>query len=237
MLRKFVISITALLIGAAAAMAVEKQVNEKPDFAKIKAETLDENSKYYYPKLMAEFMRNDTTMTYEAYKHFYYGALFQEDYNPYRKPVMEDERKHLDSLYFKPSHTRAEREEIRRYAVMAIEDNPLDLIQLRNLVYVYEQNGKVTLAKIWKHKLNHLLQVIGSSGTGFTPEDAWYIVFPRHEFDFLNITGLQVQGRAFQEPYYERITVAKRGDKDPDTYYFNLQPVLEQYYIKHPSER
>lgn len=237
MLRKFAISITVALAAIFAAAAAEKPAKEKPDLDQIKAATLDENSKYYYPKLMSQFMKNDTTMTYDDYKHFYYGALFQEDYNPYRKLVMEDKRVHLDSLYYKPSHTRAEREEIRRYAVMAIEDNPLDLIQLRNLVYVYEQNGKVTLAKIWKHKLNHLLQVIGTSGSGLTPDDAWFIVYPRHEFDFLNITGLQVQNREFQQPYYEKITVAKRNDKDPGTYYFNLKPVLEQYYIKHPSEK
>lgn len=215
----------------------EKQVSEKPDLLQIKAETIDENSKYYYPKLLGQFMTNDTVMTNDDYRYLYYGTLFQEDYNPYRKPINEAEMKRLEPLYAKTKHTRAEREEIRHYAELAINDNPLDLIQLRNLVFVYEQNGKVNLAKIWKNKLNHLLQVIGSSGTGLTPDEAWYVVYPRHEFDFLNITGLQVQSRSFQEPYFERITVAKRADKDPDTYYFNLQPVLEQYYIKHPSER
>lgn len=237
MLKKFAISISALLISAAAAFAAEKQVNEKPDLAQIKAETFDESSKHYYPRLMDQFMKNDTLMTYEDFKYLYYGALFQEDYNPYRKPANEAELKRVEPLYHKASLTRAEREEIRRYAAMAIEDNPLDLIQLKNLVFVYEQNGKVNLAKIWKNKLNYLLKVIGSSGTGLTPEDAWVIVYPRHEFDFLNITGLQVLNRDYQEPYYERMTVAKRSDKDPDTYYFNLQPVLEQYYLKHPSEQ
>lgn len=215
-------------------LAFAENKGEKPDLDKIREATLDEKSKYFYPKLMRMFLSNDTLMTTEHFRHLYYGALFQEDYDPYRAPYDEAELQRLTPLYSQSKHSRQERREMLNYAQAAIADNPLDLVQLKNLIYVYEQNQKVNLAKIWKNKLNHLLEVIGTSGTGLNEENAWYIVYPRHEFDFLNITGIPVQATEFVSPYYEKVTVpAKEGTT---AYYFNLQPVLEQYYRKHPGE-
>lgn len=226
-----ILSLLALALGA-----VEKPVVHRPDLDKIKAETTNENSKYYYPKLLDAFMKNDTVMTNEDFQYFYYGTLFQEDYDPYRPAYDEEKLKEIEPLYYKSTHTRQEREDMQHYAKAAIEDNPLDLQQLKNLIFVYEQNKKVNLAKIWKNKLNHLLLTIASSGTGQDTDNAWIVVFPRHEFDFLNISGIKVENTQFQEPYYEAVKVARKKEADPDTYYFNLQPILEQYYLKHPSE-
>lgn len=230
-MRKFILFIA--IFSAYLALFAENK-SEKPDLESIRQATLDENSQYYYPKLMRKFLSNDTVMGYDHFKHLYYGALFQEDYDPYRAPYNEEELQRLTPLYSQQSHTYRQKKEMLEYAQAAIADNPLDLVQLKNLIYVYEHNGKVNLAKIWKNKLNHLLEVIGTSGTGASQDAAWYIVYPRHEFDFLNITGLSVQGTEFVPPYYEKVTVP--GKDAPVNYYFNLQPVLEQYYRKHPGE-
>lgn len=216
--------------------AAEKPVVQRPDLEKIKQATTDENSKFFYPKLLEAFMKNDTVMTNEDFQYFYYGTLFQEDYDPYRPAYDEAKLKEIEPLYYQSTHTRQQRDDMQRYAYAAIQDNPLDLQQLKNLIFVYEQNKKVNLAKIWKNKLNHLLLTIASSGTGHDPENAWIVVFPRHEFDFLNISGIKVESTQFEEPYYEVVKVAKKKDDSPDTYYFNLQPILEQYYLKHPTE-
>ena len=47
------------------AASKRKIVVEKPDLEKIKKETLDPASPFYFPKLMAKYTRNDTTMTNE----------------------------------------------------------------------------------------------------------------------------------------------------------------------------
>ncbi len=236
-MRKLLSAITliALVIGQIS-FAATKTAAEAPDLAAIKAETINEDSRYYYPSLLQQFMANDTLMTNEDFQYFYYGTLFQEDYDPYRAPYDEEALKEIEPLYYQSSLTNAQKEQMIDYAMRALRDNPLDLIQLKNLVYAYEQRGKVNLAKIWKNKLNHLLLTIASSGTGLDPEKAWYVVYPRHEFDFLNISGKTVQSREFTPPYYEKVSVNAKSEKDPGAYYFNLQPVLEQYYIKHPSE-
>ncbi len=57
---------------------------EKPDLEKIKEETLNPRSNYYYPKLLEKYWRNDTVMTNEEYRNLYPGYMFQEDYDPYR---------------------------------------------------------------------------------------------------------------------------------------------------------
>ena len=235
-MRKLVIS---LLISffAVAANAANKLDIHKPDLEKIKKETLDPRSKHTYAKLLNKFMSNDTIMTTEDFEYFYYGTLFQEDYDPYRPAYDQAELERVSPLYYKTSHSRAELEQMETYAKKALEDNPLDLVQLKNLIFVYEKKQKVNLAKIWKNKLNHLLLAIAQSGTGADPDNAWTVVYPKHEFEFLNISGLVVEGSEFQAPYYEKINIKTKSEKDPSAYYFNLQPVLEQYYKKHPSER
>ncbi|MCM1222670.1 MAG: DUF4919 domain-containing protein [Lachnospiraceae bacterium] len=234
-MRKLIFSLL-LSLFAAAAVAANKLDIHKPDLEKIKEETLDPQSKRHYQKLLKKFMSNDTIMNTEDFEYFYFGTLFQEDYDPYRAVYDQLALDSISPLYYKADHTRSELNRMENYARRALEDNPLDLAQLKNLVFVHEKKGKVNLAKIWKNKLNHLLLAIAQSGTGLDPDNAWVVVYPRHEFDFLNISGLVVEGSEFQEPYYEKFRVKAKSDKDPSEYYFNLQPVLEQYYLKHPTE-
>ena len=222
---------------ALAANASSKLDVHKPDLEKIKKETLDPQSKRSYAKLLRKFMSNDTIMNNEDFEYFYYGTLYQEDYDPYRPTCDQAELDSISPLYYKASHSRAELDRMEAYAKRALEDNPLDLEQLKNLVFVYEQKKKVNLSKIWKNKLNHLLLTIAQSGTGADTDNAWVVVYPKHEFEFLNLSGLVVEESEFQAPYYEKFNVKAKSDKDPSAYFFNLQPVLEQYYLKHPSER
>ena len=93
-------------------------------------------------------------------------AGVQEDYDPYRRPVNPRLLEELQSVYAKEKRTRADRGKMADYASQALADNPIDLRQLTNRIYVYEQNGKYDLARIWQYKLNHLLLVIASSGSG-----------------------------------------------------------------------
>lgn len=217
-------------------LASEPRVKiDPPDLDKIKAETTNPNSKYYYPKLLKSFMNNDSVMQNEDFRYFYYGALYQEDYDPYRGPVDEVRLAKLQPLYYKTGHSDAEKKAMLKYAEDALKDNPLDLVQLKNKIYVLEQEQKVNLAKIWKNKLNHLLYVIASSGTGISKDSPWIVVYPRHEFDIFNIYGRAVQKQEYELPHHDHVMVDSKSEESQE-YYFDLGPVLEQYYKKHPSE-
>jgi hypothetical protein len=230
-----IFAILAIAISATARSSARSSLSA-PDLEAIKAASTDETSPYYYPTLLKEFMANDTTMTDEAFQYFYYGTFFQEDYDPYREQVDPDQAAVLAPLFNKKQWSRAERKQVLDFALNALADNPVNLRQLNNRIFVYEQNGKYDLAKIWQYKLNHLLLVIASSGTGLDAENAWIVVYPQDEYDFLNISGITAREQQYQPPYYDYIIVNQKSESSPKGYYFNINELLHQYYLKHPSE-
>ena len=215
-----------------------KTVLGRPALDSRRSASCDPASPYYYPKLLKRFLANDTVMSSVDFQYFYYGTLFQEDYDPYRKPVHPGELEALATIYAKPEKNRSDRNKILDYARVAILDNPVDLQQLTNLIYVYELNGKYDLSRIWQYKLNHILKVIAKSGTGADAQNAWVVVYPRHEYDFLNLSGIVSTGHCFEEPAFDVLDgrPAKKNDATPQRYYFDIAPMLEQYYLKHPDE-
>lgn len=208
----------------------------KPDLTAIKTASTDSESEFYYPTLLKSFMANDTLMTDEQFQYFYYGTLFQEDYDPYRPVFRSKQLDVLKPIYKKTGQSRSERQQILEYAVAAIEDNPVNIRQLVNRIYAYEKNGKYDLAKIWQYKLNHILLVIASSGAGTDPETARIVVYPEHEYDLLNLAGYTATDQKFEAPHYDVISVTGRNLSEPMTYYFDISEMLRQYYLKHPSE-
>lgn len=238
-LAKYLLTLLILVLTAAMpADAKSPAAVSDLDMDRIKQLTNDPSSKYYYPTLLNKFLSNDTAMTRDDYRFFYYGTMYTEDYNPYRKSPYEKEVNAMKDIYLKREHlTRSERTRILDLAKKCLSDNPLDLRQLMYLVYVYESEKKYNLAKIWKSKLDNLLLTIAQSGTGADPEHARIVVYPRHEFDFFNISGLSVTENIFVPPYYEKLTVTSgKKNAKPTEHYFNLRYLLDQYYAKHPSE-
>ena len=94
---KYIFYATALLLPFLAfPKSSEKKITiKKPDMEQIKRDVTDPHSKYYYPRLMREYERNETIMTLQDYRHLYLGMVFQEDYNPYRKPNKNAEMEKL----------------------------------------------------------------------------------------------------------------------------------------------
>ena len=230
-----VIAIIALVLPAATNAVVKTSIG-KPDLEAIKEASTDPESPYYYPTLLTRFMANDTTMTDEQFQYFYYGTLFQEDYDPYRGVFRPKQLAVLKPIYQKTNQTRSERQMILDYALAAIEDNPVNIQQLVHRVYTYEKNGKYDLAKIWQYKLNHILLVIAASGAGTDPETARVVVYPEHEYDLLNLVGFIATGQRFEAPHFDFIAVKQRNANDPEGFYFDISELLNQYFLKHPSE-
>lgn len=212
---------------------------EKPDLNKIREATLNPESPFYFPKLMAKYNRNDTTMTNEEYRNFYLGYMFQEDYDPYR---MSPYSGVTDDLRMKASHSKEEIDTIRKYAELSLRDNPFDLRQMSFLVHVLKEKRKDMSAKIWEYRLEHLLGAIKSTGTGEDIENAWYVIYPMHEYDMAQLMGYSATDAEFIDPGYDHLIVtpdedtAKRlRDKVASGFYFNIQVPQEQYVLKHPE--
>lgn len=231
------LAISAAVSLCASSASASKSTIGKPDLEAIRIATTNPQSEYYYPKLLKRFNTLDTLMNSQDFQYLYYGTMFQEDYDPYRKPVKPGELESLANIYLKPEPNRSERGRIEAYANAALADNPIDLQQLNHRIFVYEKNGKEEHARIWQYKLNHLLEVIARSGTGADGDNAWIVVYPGHEYYLLNLMKTRVTGQNYEAPY-DIIEGQPIAEKNPKTqrYYFNIEPMLEQYYLKHPEE-
>ena len=228
-LQYILITIT-LTLGLASVSAAEKNNFQAPDFQAIKTETLNPDSKYYYPKLIAKFHSNDTTMTLDEYRHLYYGYMFQEDYNPYRKSVYTTK---VEPLYFKNIHTKEESDTILRYAEMSLSDDPFDLRQMMFFTIALKEKKKLARAAIQQFRLNHVVAAIMSSGNG-TQEHPWFVISPAHEYNLLNFMNhVAIEHHSIGETIdYLKIKKDKDNAKVPDGYYFDVANVIEIYKIK-----
>lgn len=226
-------------VPSAAAANKRKITVEKPDLEKIRQTTLDPASPFYFPKLMAKYTRNDTTMTNEEYRNFYLGYMFQEDYDPYRVSPYSGV---TDELRLKATHTKEEIDTIRKYAELSLRDNPFDLRQMSFLVHVLKEKRKDMSAKIWEYRLEHLLGAIKSTGTGEDVENAWYVIYPMHEYDMVQLLGYEAVDAKFIDPGFDQLIVSpepetkrRLRDKVADSFYFNVEVPQAQYELKHPE--
>lgn len=205
----------------------------KPDMERIRQEVGDSTSVFYYPSLMERYEKNETIMTLEDYRHLYLGAIFEEDFNPYRRGQYSSL---VEELYYKSRHSKAECDRIIKYAELALKDNPFDLQQIDYLIYALREKRKNNLANIWQYRLNHIMEAIVSTGTGADKDNAWYVISPQHEYFLLNRLGRVATDYAFESPGFDRITVTPKGARDPNEYYFNTEHFLREYRMKYPFD-
>lgn len=210
----------------------------KPDLDAIRSETLNPKSKFYFPNLYKKYEDkvNYTQMTPEEYRYLYLGYMFQEDYDPYRtSPYAKETEKYRD----KEKRTKADTDSIIKYAEKALKDNPFDLRQMSFLVHVLKEKNKNELAKIWEYRLENLLAAIKSTGTGQDEENAWFVIYPMHEYDMLTILGYEAVDVDYIEPGFDYLSVVPDGSKKigkpAKGFYFNVQVPQQQYEWKHPE--
>lgn len=228
--------IALILLTPASALAQKKLKVEKPDLEAIRSATLDPESPFYYPKLQKAYYTNDTIMTPEQFRYYYFGSMYQEDYNPYRKSDYTDRTDSLLNLnrvavqrrdstlkvhqgqnlgtyeltrrYNEAkTHTLREQQEIVRTAELALMDNPFDIQSMYMLSRLLQDMGKTMSARIWDYRLENLLGAIISSGSGKTKDDPFVVVSPDHEYFLLEVLGYDVDDYAFEEPGFDYLKV------------------------------
>ena len=233
----FFLMILAAAAGLSAAVNSQRPVSDPPDMDKIKQEVNDPSSKYYYPELFSRYQQNETVMNLDDYRHLYLGALFQEDFDPYRHGALDNK---IEQLYYKEKHTRAELDSIISFAEEALTDDPFDLNQINYLIFALRQRGKTNRASIWQYRLNRLLEAILSTGNGLSPETSWIVIDPKHEYSLINFQKAVAEKSEFKQPFYEYVSLRPDPNQPqgrPAGYYFNIRYLLEEYYRKHPEQR
>lgn len=83
----------------------------------------------------------------------------------------------------------------------------------------------------WEYKLQGLIDAILSTGDGESPESAWYVIQPAHEYDIVNRLGLTATQYSFIKPHLDYLEIKENPFKIKG-YYFNAQRMIEEYNRK-----
>ncbi len=235
--QRFLLTILLSILTTFTFMSVAQyrfQVREI-DFDKIKQETLDKNSRYYYPKLVRSFKSNDTIMNFEAYRNLYYGFVFQEDYDPFRKTTFEGE-KEIEELYYKQDLSREECNVIEKYAIQALDDNIFNIDQLNYYIYALKHKKKYARAAVRQYRLDKLIAAIMSSGRG-TEEEPWVVLFLEHEYNLINFLGYVAKDHQELSGGIDCIKAVKEDDNSKTRdFYFDVSRMLKEAARKYPEE-
>lgn len=124
---------------------------------------------------------------------------------------------------------------------LSLKDNPFDLRQMSVLVHASQEMGNAMKAKIWEYRLEHILGAIKSTGNGETQDDAFYVIYPMHEYNMIQLLGYEPVSVDFPSDGFDYISVRpdadvkRRGTRSAKGFYFNVGPMTEQYELKHPD--
>lgn len=193
-----------------------------PDYKTIVKEIQDKNSTFYYPALMERFVKNDTLLTHEDYRHLYFGYAFHPKYNAFWSSP-EDEK--LRKFYDKETLDTKDYDKIITLINSSLESFPFDLKQINYLSYIYHLKGDEDLAKKTSFKFDNIVGAILSSGDGKNCETGFHVLHIDHECMLLNIFEIPSKGQALVGNC-DYLSFEK-GKYKVDGIYFNIEKMLE----------
>ncbi len=232
------LAVLALLMGCSfgslfaqqEADSTECSMAEAPDYQQIRQQTSSSRSTSFYPRLLERFQQCDTTLTLEDYRNLYFGFVLQEDFIPYQKenPSALEARAQL-------AQSRAAADDCPAALTKAQEallDNPFDLPALSVVPICYYQMGDTTNYLLWNQKLHGILDAIGSSGDGETPESAYHVINIEHEYEILNRLGFELDQVEVVNKQTDFIRIKNNNDSVPGIY-FNFSACSEVFNQKY----
>jgi len=181
-----------LLLFIFSAMTAQ-QPSDKPDYKLIKTNIENKSSNLYYKTLLGRLKSNDTLLTKDEYRHLYYGAALQKDYEPYQQSPNHEK---LQKYYQMETLSEADRKAVIRIATESLEKFPLDLRVMDYLSYIYQQDGNEAMAKKLVRNMDGLVEAIMSTGDGLTCESAFHVLWVSNEYMLLSLFGMQNVGQS-----------------------------------------
>ena len=147
----------------------------------------------------------------------------------------EKQKERLKTLY------KRELRELSTATELSLKDNPFDLRQMSVLVHASQEMGNAMKAKIWEYRLENILGAIKSTGSGEDMDNAFYVIYPMHEYNMIQLLGYEPTAVDFPADGFDYISVRpdpeskRRISKPAAGFYFNVAPLTEQYELKHPD--
>ena len=213
-----------LLTIAATAMAQETKKFTAPDYKTIQKVIKDKTSSAYYPKLLARYEKNDTTLTEQQIHTLYYGSHF------YTIPGASkfNDLHYMDSIKAINSKEQAsdqDRKDLIRYYMTEHKGNPFDLRALNSLFRLY---GAIHDPKsdLYLYKLRKIALVIMASGDGLSVNSGFHVSSVADEYAMLGILGFEETGNQKLVDNRCDYLEVKENEYKVEGLYFNVEQML-----------
>jgi len=210
--------------------SIETPASEAPNYQQIRPQISSSRSTSYYPLLMERYIQCDSTITLEDYRNLYFGFALQEDYIPYQKEnasALEVRAQLAEKHAVIEDYSTA-----LAKAKEALLDNPFDLPALSVIPICYHQMGDTENFHLWDLKLHGILDAIGSSGDGESPETAFHVINIEHEYEILNRLGLELERVEVVNSETDFVRIKSNNDTIPGIY-FNFGACSRVYNHKY----
>jgi hypothetical protein len=205
------------------------------DYDEIKINTTDSISEFYYPTLIKRFLENDTTLTPEDYKYFYYGNVFTDYYNPYGKSNSE--------IKFQELYNHEDFENAIPLGKITLKENPVNLKVIFNLLICYYVLENKDSTDVYARKYYSFLDVIYNSGNGKSASTAFVILKVNDEYQILADLGLRRTSQALLRGSVDRLKIDKKhqkkikGQKKITELYFDVSMPLSHLIKQNKQSR
>ncbi|WP_196886277.1 DUF4919 domain-containing protein [Aureivirga sp. CE67] len=223
MIKKLLLLIT--LFFSIYSFSQNKIKYKKPNYKSIKKQTLNENSEFYYEKLLKKFNDKDAELSLKEKRHFYYGYRYQDAYSPnFGKDVF------TDSIYTILNKEKLVQEDYKKIVELADKVLEKDIINLNvynyQLYFLEQLNNEGDKYKLRSKQFKTLVGAILSSGSGRKLKDPFYVLLISHEYYILNMLGYEFGGtqQLIKKCDFLKVQENEDGIKG---FYFDISPSLD----------
>ncbi|MDR3219848.1 MAG: DUF4919 domain-containing protein [Dysgonamonadaceae bacterium] len=146
------------------------------DYDAIKLQVENENSNYFYPKLLGRFNSFDETLTLKEYALIYYGFSFQNDYLK-----QQPNEAIIDTLLKSENY-----EQLVTECAKILKKNPVSLKANNNMGFaLFKLNKPESEWEKYQNRYRAIRKVIVLSGNGLSCETAFKVIYVSDEYNMI----------------------------------------------------
>lgn len=216
-------------------------VAKVPDEEDIIRQTMNSESRYYYPNLMLRYQSGDDTMTEEDYHYLYYGYAYQSAYKPLSTNPDFDKAMMIAAAVDFQDPTKESLENLISAVNDALRQDPFNPKLLNFLAFAYGALNNSKDETINFNRMNSILATIEDSGDGLKEGTPWHILMFDHALDLLSAhnqhySKARVISRSVE--YVPLLEPVKTDDGKIKGYYFDYSRIYrnkpDDYVFKRP---
>ncbi|MGV3538269.1 MAG: DUF4919 domain-containing protein [Rufibacter sp.] len=162
--------------------------SQEIDLKRIKEQTQDQASVFFYDSLVHQFKNNPASMTLPQAQFLYYGKLFTKGFSTYG--MKAEEITAFNKVFRTGNFTEA-----IPLGEKAFDIDPLSLEVIAGLHACYTNTNQPDKASLYAARVRLIMGAITSSGTGKSLKNGYWVTSIADEYVFLPLMGLETLRR------------------------------------------